>query len=286
MTEPQRLGALEPLAAPDRRAARGADRGRPRPGLAARSAPLHRAGGAVLSSDEQVGPLATLARLGRNLGRAAGGVGDAARRDLRSDRRRRPARATAPARPSDGRRATRRRPRPRRSAAASRRSARSTTFAAGTRTAGRGPDQRAAIGAPAAQARPRRRSIPNLRHNALRSVAQLQKSLNEDANGKLPQLSAPARVAEEQLKAALAQLEAMTVGKADPELRGGAGRSGARRRAAPIRSAGSRPRYAGANRTRDPAGAACSTTPTNAQQVDLLDDLDDQQPRTARRRAA
>jgi RND superfamily putative drug exporter len=58
--------------------------------------------------------------------------------------------------------------------------------------------------------------IPNLDSNALKRSRTLQKALNEDANGKLPELIAPARATEEELKKGLAQLEAMTVGKSDP----------------------------------------------------------------------
>ena len=59
--------------------------------------------------------------------------------------------------------------------------------------------------------------IPNLDANALRRSRDLQKALNEDANVKLPELIAPARVTEAQTKEALARLQAMTVGKDDPE---------------------------------------------------------------------
>ncbi len=58
--------------------------------------------------------------------------------------------------------------------------------------------------------------IPNLRRNGLRRSRKVQKSLNQDSHVKLPQLQAPAAVADEQLKAALQQLNAMTVGKGDP----------------------------------------------------------------------
>jgi RND superfamily putative drug exporter len=58
--------------------------------------------------------------------------------------------------------------------------------------------------------------LPNLRFNALRLSRAVQKSLNEEANQKLPELIAPARAAEDELKKGLAQLEAMTVGKTDP----------------------------------------------------------------------
>jgi putative drug exporter of the RND superfamily len=64
---------------------------------------------------------------------------------------------------------------------------------------------------------PVRDSIPNVRSNLQRRAKILRKSLNEDANEKLPELIAPARVGEEQLKEALARLQAMTVGKTDPE---------------------------------------------------------------------
>ena len=60
-------------------------------------------------------------------------------------------------------------------------------------------------------------SPANIRNNLLNRSRFLQKSLNEDANEKLPQLIAPAQVADEQLKEALARLQAMTVGKSDPE---------------------------------------------------------------------
>ncbi|MGN6258786.1 MAG: MMPL family transporter [Solirubrobacterales bacterium] len=59
--------------------------------------------------------------------------------------------------------------------------------------------------------------IPNVRNNPLRRSRVLQKSLNEDANEKVPQLIGPAKEAEEKLAEALARLQAMTVGKSDPE---------------------------------------------------------------------
>jgi putative drug exporter of the RND superfamily len=57
----------------------------------------------------------------------------------------------------------------------------------------------------------------NIRANPLRRSKIVEKSLNEEANEKLPELIAPAGVADEQLKQALARLGAMTVGKSDPE---------------------------------------------------------------------
>ena len=58
--------------------------------------------------------------------------------------------------------------------------------------------------------------IPNLRRNALSRSRRLQKSLSEKAHGTLPRLQGPAQVADEQLKGALRELDAMTVGKGDP----------------------------------------------------------------------
>ncbi len=58
--------------------------------------------------------------------------------------------------------------------------------------------------------------VPNLRDNALRRSQALERALSADANTKLPQLVAPAKEAEAQLKAALAQLQGMTVGQTDP----------------------------------------------------------------------
>ncbi|HVD39192.1 MAG TPA: MMPL family transporter, partial [Solirubrobacterales bacterium] len=58
--------------------------------------------------------------------------------------------------------------------------------------------------------------IPGLRYNIQNRSSSLRKSLNGDANEKLPQLIAPSQVAEAEAKAALAQLQEMTVGKTDP----------------------------------------------------------------------
>ena len=58
--------------------------------------------------------------------------------------------------------------------------------------------------------------IPGIRPNIQNRAHALRKSLNSDGNEKLPQLIAPAQVAEAELKAALTQLGEMTVGKTDP----------------------------------------------------------------------
>ena len=59
--------------------------------------------------------------------------------------------------------------------------------------------------------------LPNLRQNLIRRSYILRKALNEDANFKLPELIGPANVVDGQLKEAWARLQAMTVGKSDPE---------------------------------------------------------------------
>ncbi|HET8813886.1 MAG TPA: MMPL family transporter [Solirubrobacterales bacterium] len=60
-------------------------------------------------------------------------------------------------------------------------------------------------------------TIPGLRVNALNRSRVLEKALREDANKTLPKLIPPAQVADQELKEALARLQAMTTGKADPE---------------------------------------------------------------------
>jgi RND superfamily putative drug exporter len=59
--------------------------------------------------------------------------------------------------------------------------------------------------------------LPNFKQNPLPRSYRMRRELNREANFKLPELIAPARVVDEQLKQALARLQAMTVGKSDPE---------------------------------------------------------------------
>ncbi len=59
--------------------------------------------------------------------------------------------------------------------------------------------------------------VPSLRRNAVPQGRRLQKSLNEAAHVTLPKLEAPAKATDEHLDGALARLQAMTVGKDDPE---------------------------------------------------------------------
>jgi RND superfamily putative drug exporter len=57
---------------------------------------------------------------------------------------------------------------------------------------------------------------PNLRVNALNRSLKVEKSLEEETGTTLPLLQGAAKAADEQLKAAFAQLQGMTVGKTDP----------------------------------------------------------------------
>jgi RND superfamily putative drug exporter len=74
----------------------------------------------------------------------------------------------------------------------------------------------AALGALQLKLQLRTGTVPGLRSNALHRSEKVEKSLEEDTGEKLPRLIEPAKVADEQLKEALAKLQAMTVGKSDP----------------------------------------------------------------------
>jgi RND superfamily putative drug exporter len=183
------------------------------PGQVARGvAPLRSAGTALYASNEKSGPIAGLDRLGRNLGRVAGGVGR-----LRSGL----AQATAGAgllaegsgNAEEGAfqiaqglgKAT----------AGSQEALSSLDrFAKGTRKLS-AAQQRAATGAFALKL-----NLPdvatNLRNNGLRRSHKVQKTLFNDADVKAPQLQAAAQATDEQVAAALRELEGMTAGKSDP----------------------------------------------------------------------
>ena len=174
--------------------------------------PLRETGSRLLAAGNRAAPLVQLRQLGRNLGRAALGVGQ-----LREGISKATygagliAQGAGAAEEGAGAVAAG-------LASASAGSERAVgalkTFAAGTRRLA-GAQHRAAFAA--LQLKFGIQSLaPNLRRNALTRSRRLQKSLNEDSHVKLPQLVAPAQVADEQLHTALEQLEAMTVGKDDP----------------------------------------------------------------------
>jgi RND superfamily putative drug exporter len=175
--------------------------------------PLQQLGNSVLSSEGDIAQIRQLGRLGRELNVAAGGVGQlregiseasdgAGLLALGSDRAAEGAqlianglgRATGGSQEAIG--------------ALER-------FAKGTRQLENGIDL-ASLGAFKIKIGIRDTILPNLRANALRLSRSVQESLNAEANEKLPELIAPARVAEAELKSGLTQLEAMTVGKTDP----------------------------------------------------------------------
>jgi RND superfamily putative drug exporter len=182
------------------------------PGQVSRAvAPLQKAG-SLLAAGAEAGPLAELGRLGRNLGRAAAGVAQL-RAGIAKASYGAGLLAAGSGRAEEGARALA--AGLEQAAAGSERAvAALQTFARGTRRLA-GAQHRAALAS--LNLKFGLQSLgPNLRRNALRRSRRQRKSLEHDAHTKLPQLAAPAREAEAQLKAALQQLEAMTVGKDDP----------------------------------------------------------------------
>lgn len=178
--------------------------------------PLRDLGNAVLSSEGNIGPVKQLGRLGRSLNVAAGGVGQL--RDGISEA-------------SDGAGLL---------ALGSGRAGEGARLIANGLTRALGGSQEAIQALDRFSEGSRqlenglqtallgvlelkfgvRDALPNLRINLLRRSKILRKSLNGDANEKLPRLIQPAQVAEAELKTALAQLEEMTVGKTDPKYAG------------------------------------------------------------------
>src|ERR1700710_580284 len=178
-----------------------------------RTKPLQKLGNAALSSDGNIGPVKQLGRLGRSLKVAAGGVeqlrggiseasSGAGLLAQGSDRAAEGAQliANGLSRATSG-------------------SDRAVTaldrFAKGSKRLATA-ERLAALGSLQITQAMRSALIPNLRYNARRRSQKIEKSLNEVVNAKLPKLLGPAQVADEQLKAAFAQLQGMTVGKSDP----------------------------------------------------------------------
>ena len=175
--------------------------------------PLQELGNAVLASEGNIGAVKQLGKLGRSLGTAAGGVAElrdgiseasagAGLLALGSDRAGQGAQqiATGLGRATAG-------------------SVRAIDalekFAKGSKRLAEA-EGTAVTAALQLKLTIRGTLIPNLRNNALRRSEALEQDLSEDANKKMPQLIAPAKEAETQLKAALTQLQGMTVGKSDP----------------------------------------------------------------------
>ncbi len=181
--------------------------------VAKRVAPLQKTGNAILTSNGNLGPVKQLGRLGRELGVAANGVeqlrggiaeaGDGAGLlALGSDRAGEGAQLIAGGLS--------------RAASGSQRAVSALDrFAKGAERLAKAQEL-AALGALQLKFAAHDIGGANLRFNALNRSRKLEKSLKQDANSTLPRLLAPAKEADEQLRAALTQLQGMTVGKGDP----------------------------------------------------------------------
>ncbi len=175
---------------------------------------LQELGNAVLSSKGNFGPVKQLGRLGRSLAVAAGGVGQlregiseasagAGLLALGSDRAGEGAAmiANGIARATDG---------------SDQAIGALEVFAKGSERLTKGLEL-ASFGALELKLGLRDGLYPTFRDNAVKRSFQLRRELNQETNFKVPELIAPARVVDEQLKEAWARLQAMTVGKTDPE---------------------------------------------------------------------
>jgi putative drug exporter of the RND superfamily len=174
---------------------------------------LQELGNAVLSSKGNYGPIKQLGRLGRSLAVAAGGVGQL-REGISEAGNGAGLLATGAGRAGDGAqliasglaRAT---------GGSARAIQALDKFAKGAERLA-SAQETATLGALQIKLALKVSFVPGLRSNAQHRAEKLQKSAEADANQKLPELIEPAKVTEEQLKEALAKLQAMTVGKEDP----------------------------------------------------------------------
>jgi putative drug exporter of the RND superfamily len=181
--------------------------------IAKRVEPLRNLGNAALTSEGNIGPVKELGKLGRELRVAAGGVSElrggiseasdgAGLLALGAGRAGKGARLIAVGLGRATRGSTRAIGALERFAEGSRRLEKAELTAAVN-----GAKVRAAI-----------QTVGGLtmRSNGLRHARQAEKGLRELQSQTVPKLAAPATVADEQLKAALSALQAMTVGKTDP----------------------------------------------------------------------
>lgn len=181
--------------------------------VAKRTDRLRELGNAVFASDGEIGPVRELGRLGRSLGVAAGGV-----EQLRGGISEASAGAGLLAQGSDRAaegaqlianglgRAT---------SGSQRAMSALDRFARASRRL-LVAQERAALGGLQLKLAARDLGGANLRVNGLNRARKVEKSLSSEANTTLPRLIPPAKVADEQLKTAMAQLQGMTVGKEDP----------------------------------------------------------------------
>lgn len=174
---------------------------------------LQELGNAVLSSKGNYGPIKQLGRLGRSLAVAAGGVGQL-REGISEASNGAGLLATGAGRAGDGAqlianglsRAT---------GGSERAIEALDRFAKGAERLA-DAQETATLGALQIKLALKVSFVPGLRANAQRRAEKLQKSAEADADDKLPELIEPAKVTEEKLREALAKLQAMTVGKEDP----------------------------------------------------------------------
>ncbi len=181
--------------------------------IAQRVAPLQRTGNALFASEGDIGPVKQLGRLGRNLRVIAGGVGQ-----LRAGISEASNGAGLLAQGSDraGEGAEMLAAGLGQATAGGQRAVEALgQFASGTKRLS-SAQHRAALGALQLKFAPGEIGGPNLRVNGLNRSRKLEKSLKEEANKTIPRLLGPAKVADEQLRAALAELQGMTVGQGDP----------------------------------------------------------------------
>jgi putative drug exporter of the RND superfamily len=181
--------------------------------IAKRVEPVRNLGNAVLSSEGNIGPVKQLARLGRGLTVAAGGVGQM-RGGLSEASQGAGLLAQGSGRAGKG--AGLIAVGLGRAAAGSERALKALdSFAKGTKRLAKAQEL-AVTGMLQLRFGIQDLGGANLRVNGLDRARKAQHALENEANTKLPQLIAPAKTAEEQLKTALAQLQGMTVGKTDP----------------------------------------------------------------------
>jgi RND superfamily putative drug exporter len=182
--------------------------------ISKRVEPLQELGNAVLTSEGNIGTVKQLGRLGRNLGIAAGGVAElrdgiseasngAGLLALGSDRAGEGAELIAA---GLGRAA----------GGSGRAISALERFATGSRRLSEAIE-RATLGTIEARLAIGQSLLPTFRANTKHRSRHLQAELNDEANKTLPKLLGPAKEAEAQLKTALAELQAMTIGKTDPK---------------------------------------------------------------------
>jgi putative drug exporter of the RND superfamily len=182
--------------------------------VAKRVAPLQQLGNAVLSQEGNIGPVKQLGRLGRELGTAATGVAE-----LRDGISEASAGAGLLALGTDhaGEGAAQIASGLARAASGSQQAIDALEkFAEGSRKL-TGSLQKAEIAAVQVAGFLRTELPSLLRGNTLPKAKKVEQGLHGEATETLPKLIGPAKATEAELKAALAALEAMTSGKADPQ---------------------------------------------------------------------